>query len=105
MNKVGEYSDALQKADAFVGTAGLGLSSSARTIHLNKDGLQVHNGPYADTQEQLGGYFMIKAADMDAAQDWAAKMPPPPAGPHRNPRSTAVLRIRNASAAAPACVP
>ena len=75
MEKMGEYSDALKKADAFVGTAGLGLSSAARTVHANKDGLQVHNGPYADTQEQLGGYFMIKAADMDAAQDWAAKCP------------------------------
>ena len=75
MEKMGEYSDALKKADAFVGTAGLGLSSTARTIHANKDELQVHNGPYAETQEQLGGYYMIKAADMDAAQAWAAKCP------------------------------
>ena len=75
MNKMGEYGEALKKADAFVGTAGLGPSSAARTVHANKDELQVHNGPYADTQEQLGGYFMIKAADMDAAQAWAAKCP------------------------------
>jgi hypothetical protein len=75
MKKMGEYSDALRKADAFVSTAGLGLSRSARTVHANKDELQVHNGPYADTQEQLGGYFMIKAADMEEAQAWAAKCP------------------------------
>jgi hypothetical protein len=75
MKKMGEYGEALKKADAFIGTAGLGLSSAARTIHANKDELQVHNGPYADTQEQLGGYFMIKAPDIDAAQAWAAKCP------------------------------
>jgi hypothetical protein len=75
MKKMGEYSDALKKADAFVSTAGLGRTKDARTIHANKDELQVHNGPYADTQEQLGGYFMIKAANMDAAQAWAAKCP------------------------------
>lgn len=75
MGKMGEYSDALKKANAFVATAGLGLSKAARTIHANKDELQVHNGPYAETQEQLGGYYLINARDMDEAQAWAAKCP------------------------------
>jgi hypothetical protein len=75
MQKMGEYGDALKKADAFISTAGLGRTAQARTIHANKDGLQVHNGPYADTQEQLGGYYLIRAADMDEAQRWAAKCP------------------------------
>src|SRR5690349_771640 len=43
MGKMGEYADALKKADAFVSTGGLGRTGSARTIHANKDGLQVHN--------------------------------------------------------------
>ena len=75
MDKMGEYSDALKKADALVSTGGLAPTRSARTIHANKDGVQVNNGPYADTHEQLGGYYLIEAADMDAAQDWAAKCP------------------------------
>ena len=75
MEKMGEYGAALKKADAFVSTGGLGRTRDARTVHANKDGLQVHNGPYADTQEQLGGYYLIEAADMDAAQEWAAKCP------------------------------
>ena len=75
MQKMGEYGDALKKANAFVSTAGLGRSRQARTIHANKDELQVHNGPYADTQEQLGGYYLIKAANMDEAQAWAARCP------------------------------
>ncbi len=75
MKKMGEYVDALKKADAFVATGGLRPTAAARTVHANKDGLQVHDGPYADTQEQLGGYFVIAAADMDAAQAWAGRCP------------------------------
>ena len=75
MEKMGEYADALRKADALVSNGGLGRTRTARTIHTNKDGLQVHNGPYADTQEQLGGYYLIEAGDMEAAQAWAAKCP------------------------------
>jgi hypothetical protein len=75
MDKMNAYGEALKKAGAFVSTGGLGRTPDARTIHAGKDGLQVHSGPYADTQEQLGGYYLINAADMDAAQDWAAKCP------------------------------
>jgi hypothetical protein len=75
MEKMGEYGEALKKANAFIGTGGLGRSKAARTVHANKDELQVHNGPYADTQEQLGGYYLINAANMDEAQKWAAKCP------------------------------
>jgi hypothetical protein len=75
MQKMGEYGDALKKANAFVSTGGLGRTKDARTIHANKDELQVHNGPYADTQEQLGGYYLINARNMDEAQAWAAKCP------------------------------
>jgi len=35
----------------------------------------VHDGPYAETREQLGGYFIIEAPDMDAARIWAARCP------------------------------
>jgi hypothetical protein len=75
MTKMGEYADALRKANALVSNGGLGRTTSARTVHANKDELQVHNGPYADTQEQLGGYYLIEAPDIDAAQAWAAQCP------------------------------
>ena len=35
----------------------------------------VLDGPYADTKEQLGGYYMIEAPDIDAAIGWAARCP------------------------------
>ena len=33
------------------------------------------NGPYAETKEQLGGYYLIEAADLDSALSWAARCP------------------------------
>jgi hypothetical protein len=36
---------------------------------------QVLNGPYAEVKEQLGGYFLIDAPDLDAATSWAARCP------------------------------
>jgi hypothetical protein len=35
----------------------------------------VLNGPFADSKEQLGGYYLIEAADLDAAISWAARCP------------------------------
>jgi hypothetical protein len=35
----------------------------------------VLNGPYAETREQLGGYFLIDVPDLDAALSWAARCP------------------------------
>lgn len=75
MEKMGEYGAALKKANAFVSTGGLGRTRDARTVSNSDGELQVHHGPYADTQESLGGYYLITAADLDEAQAWAAKCP------------------------------
>ena len=75
MEKMGEYSAALEKAGAFISTGGLGITKDASVVHIDNGELQIHNGPYADTQEQLGGYFLIEAADLAEAQQWAAKCP------------------------------
>lgn len=84
------YQDALTKAGAFVATAALARTWDAMTLRMeggevkvqadghfvNEGGeLKVHDGPYADTREQFGGYFIIKAPDMDAALKWAARCP------------------------------
>lgn len=36
---------------------------------------QIHDGPYADTKEHLGGYFIIDVEGLDQALDWAARSP------------------------------
>jgi len=47
-------------------------TTSVRTVNGKT---QVLNGPYAETKEQLGGYFMIEAPDLDAAISWASRCP------------------------------
>jgi hypothetical protein len=69
------YTEALAKAGALVSTNRLGLSSAATTIRKTDGKTQVLDGPYADTKEQLGGYYIIKAADLDDALSWAARCP------------------------------
>jgi hypothetical protein len=69
------YSKALQEAGAFKGSNRLRPISTATTVHVDNGKSQVLNGPYADTKEQLGGYFLIEAADLDAALAWAARCP------------------------------
>ncbi|WP_421784729.1 YciI family protein [Hyphobacterium sp.] len=65
------YSEALTKAGAFVEGAPLDPSTTARIV----SGDTVQDGPYADTKEQLGGYYRIEAASMDEAIDWARRCP------------------------------
>ena len=75
MAQLGAYQETLQKAGAFVSTAGLLPTTTAKTISNADGNLQVHDGPYADTREQFGGYFMIEAPDMDEAIRLAALCP------------------------------
>ena len=50
-------------------------SSAASTVRVAGDKTAVLDGPYADTQEQLAGYFMIDVPDLDQAIAWAARCP------------------------------
>lgn len=69
------YGEALRKAGAFVGSNRLQGVSSATTVRVKDGKSQVLNGPYADSREQLGGYYLIEAPDLDAALAWAARCP------------------------------
>jgi hypothetical protein len=69
------YREALNKAGALVGANRLQGASSATTVKIKDGKTQVLNGPYADSREQLGGYFLIEAPDLDAALSWAARCP------------------------------
>jgi hypothetical protein len=75
MEKMYAYQAALEKAGVFVDNAGLARSYEATTVHLEDGKLKVHDGPYADTREQLGGFYIIDVPDMAAAQHWAAQCP------------------------------
>jgi hypothetical protein len=76
----GAYAAALNQAGVFVSGAGLTPPHAATTVRLTGDKRHVHDGPYADTKEQLGGFFVIEVPDLDAALDWAARCPAAPTG-------------------------
>jgi len=69
------YTDAMKKAGVWVGGGRLRPTTLATTVRMRDAKAQVLDGPYADTKEQLGGYYMIEAPDLDAAIDWAARCP------------------------------
>ena len=69
------YTEALRKAGVIVGGERLRPTSSATTVRQVDGKNQVLNGPYAETREQLGGYYMIDVPDLDAALAWAARCP------------------------------
>lgn len=69
------YAKALKDAGVFVSGAGLEISDTAATLRFQGDGRQVQDGPYADTKEQLGGFFIVNVPDMQTALDWAARCP------------------------------
>ncbi|HKA71338.1 MAG TPA: YciI family protein [Xanthobacteraceae bacterium] len=69
------YGEALKQAGVLVGADRLDWSSAASTVRIANGKTQVLDGPYAETKEQLGGFFMIDVPDLDAALTWAARCP------------------------------
>jgi hypothetical protein len=69
------YTEAMKKAGAYIGGNRLQPTSTATTVRAPNGKSSVLDGPYAETKEQLGGYYLIEAADLDAALSWAARCP------------------------------
>jgi hypothetical protein len=69
------YSQALIEADAMKGSNRLQPVATATTVRVVDGKTQVLDGPFADSKEQLGGYFLIDVPDLDAALSWAARCP------------------------------
>ena len=55
-------------------------TNTATTLRLKGDSVVSSDGPFAETKEQLGGFYWIEADDLDQAMEWAGKMPHLPFG-------------------------
>lgn len=76
-----EYGRALADAGAFIAGEGLQPSATATTVNVSESGdRSVTDGPFAETKEQLGGFYLIECADLDEALEWAKKVPVSPPG-------------------------
>jgi hypothetical protein len=71
----GAYIKEMSDAGVAKGGQRLHPASTATTVRVKNGKTQVLNGPYAEVKEQLGGYFLIDAPDLDSAVSWAARCP------------------------------
>lgn len=68
--QVGKFNEDLETAGAWVFAGGLHPASSATVIRSAGDDVSMTDGPYAESKEQMGGFWIVEAADMDAALEW-----------------------------------
>ena len=71
----GAYTEALKEAGVWRAGARLRPVNTATVVRAKNGKTEVLNGPYAETREQLGGYYLIDAPDLDEALAWAARCP------------------------------
>ena len=69
------FTKAMQEAGVLRGGERLDRSVNGTTVRTENGKTKVLNGPYAETKEQLGGYFIVEVKDLDAALSWAARCP------------------------------
>jgi hypothetical protein len=75
MEEWGAYDSALREAGIVVSSEALEPSQTATTVRLKGEERIVTDGPFAETREVLGGYYVVDVPDLDAALDWAARSP------------------------------
>jgi len=70
-----KYTEDLSRAGVLRSGSELKPTTAATTVRVRNGKRQVTDGPFAETKEQLGGYYLVEAADLDQAIDMAAKIP------------------------------
>lgn len=71
--QVSAFNAELESAGAWVFGGGLQPASSATVVRSANGEVSMTDGPYAESKEQMGGFWVIQAADLDAALDWARR--------------------------------
>ena len=75
---MGEYfgfTEGIKKSGHYLGGNALKPVQTATTVRVRNGKVSTTDGPFAETQEQLGGYYLIEASSLDEAIEWAAKIP------------------------------
>ena len=80
MNEWFNYTNELTEAGAMLGGEPLQGIDTATTVQVRDGKTLTTDGPFAETKEVLGGFYMIDVPDLDAAREWAAKIPSAPYG-------------------------
>jgi hypothetical protein len=75
MGQYNAYTEGMQKAGIMLAGEALHPTSAATTVRVQKGKQVTTHGPFAETKEQLGGFYMIEAKNLDEAIAWAGKCP------------------------------
>ena len=75
-----EYDQAIREGGWCIASEALQQTNTAKTVKVRKGKMQVTDGPFAETKEQLAGFYLIDAKNMDAAIEIASKIPPAEVG-------------------------
>jgi hypothetical protein len=75
MEAYGTYTQELERSGAMVGGNALQPTQTATTVRVRNDETLTTDGPFAETKEQLGGYYLVDVGSLDEALEWAAKIP------------------------------
>jgi hypothetical protein len=71
----GELTQEMQEKGVMVAGEGLYPTQTATTVRVRDGERSVTDGPFAETKEQLGGFYVLDCKDLDDAIEWAAKIP------------------------------
>jgi len=71
----GAYTEALKTSGAWLAGDRLRPTPAGASVRMADGKTNVLDGPYADTKEQLAGFYMIEATDFDTAKEWAGRCP------------------------------
>ena len=80
MKAYGAYTEELIAAGVLRGGSELAPVHTATTVRVRDGKIACTDGPFAETKEQLGGYYLLDCANLDEAIKWAAKCPSATAG-------------------------
>jgi hypothetical protein len=75
MQKWFDYTDELRASGTMAGGEALHPTASATTVRVKNGKRVLTDGPFAETKEQLGGFYLIDVKDLDEALKWAEKIP------------------------------
>ena len=70
-----DFRKELAAGGVLISSSGVAPGTSATTVRVRNDKTMITDGPFAETHEQLGGYFLIECKDLDEAIRWAEKIP------------------------------
>jgi hypothetical protein len=74
-NEYREYTESIAASGNYKGGNALQSTKTATTVRVRNGKRQTTDGPFAETREQLGGYYLVDAPDLDAAIALAARIP------------------------------